>query len=274
MTESRWDEMYLLVEDGPFAAVAASYRQRYVAAKQAQEDYARRLGCTGLYRGRLELIALDGPDDLPGWHRRRRGGQSRLEPNPKAPEAAVVAAELAALPRLPDPEELRIALGHPCEVRWQSGESSGFVAVGRPFHEVQLVWAGEQNVLLCPDPAPEIARILRRDPDARIEGAWGPPAGLRRISEAVWELIEARRRVWVENEETVTGPRPETSGRLLVSVPRSRLTVGQWQEAAPFYAEQAEAAARVWPVFLDELRVGTLTDGDSFHPRDDLGEPL
>ncbi|MFH5925711.1 hypothetical protein [Roseomonas xinghualingensis] len=205
---------YLLVEGEPWLSMVKAWRESVSAAHKAGYDYVRSLGATyGVENGRssgLTGVGLVNPAPL-GWKviRGLRGKPDYMVPNIKARDkTARAAAEeakrafdavLRPLPLHPIAEALGVQSSVSYEV---PGGSKGSMSAGYGFFfsPIQILWFGDTYVIYAPDTGPTIQKLREDYPDVVItHGEWSPPAGVRAISEARYNLMVSQ---WkVEREE-------------------------------------------------------------------------
>lgn len=210
------ERLWLLVEGTPYLAACLDWKRRYREASDAAFRFAHSLGAAGYFHDlAYQLNAITPVTPIPdGWVKAKLAQkyQPRLVPAKKQ-AGEMARAGIAALPRTPRWPELARLIGHPCQVRYRvpsndEGEEDrrwGFSECGAGFANlVQLTWTADQLALVVGDTAPTIARLQDEFPDVIIEeGPWTPPAGLRQITEAQWDLIMAQAKVDQELKELV-----------------------------------------------------------------------
>jgi len=195
------ENFYLVVEAEPYMSFCHEWRARFDAARKAAWELAKSYGASGYFPGfDKEFRALTMVDPIPeGWERRKRPAaiRDRLFPA-KGKAGDAVRSAIAGLPSFPRQEEVRDLLNHPCMVEYRDGDRWGVACIGSALNPVYLGWIGDTFIIRAPDPAPDIARTKERHPTATITGAWAPPAGLRSISAARYELMLAEHAVQTE----------------------------------------------------------------------------
>lgn len=201
MSDTTMAFYYLVVESEPYLTACRDWQTRRLTAFNAALEFANHLGATGIFPGfDNELIGITPISPIPeGWKLRKinhRRAQQLI------PSNNVAKAAVAALPIAPKNKELRKLLKHPCTVSYNHPEQhiSGFADLGG-FRPVKLDRIGDDLILRAPDPHPYIDKLRRQYPGVVIcTGEWNPPAGLRPISWARYELLIAQARVAVEEK--------------------------------------------------------------------------
>lgn len=199
--------LYLLVEAEPYVSFCKDWRERWIKATQTALEMAESLGASGYFPGHEgEFQALTPVDPMPeGWTYARTPMDHAPRLVPLHGLAGKSARNLVAhLPSVPKSQEIATFIDHPCRIIYKSSleaaEAYGFCGVGH-WLPVNLAWAGDQFMIQVVDMQRVIDEYLDTYPDLVVEvGDWTPPAGLRPISKARWDFIEARENLDAEEQ--------------------------------------------------------------------------
>jgi hypothetical protein len=204
--------MILLIEGEPWLGMAKAWKESYVASQRAALEFCRSMGAKhGVQNHEDDGLGGVGIPESgiipPGWRRirRTRGAVDYMVPQHKprgeAQKEAAAAAKAAfdAVPRPNSLREIAKALGLPGGVSWEtpagSMGSSGFSDLRFLMKPMNVLFMGETYAFFVPDTEPQIAKIRAEHPDATITGEWTIPPGLKRISDAQWDLLVAQWKV-------------------------------------------------------------------------------
>jgi hypothetical protein len=211
--------IFLLVEGGPVLALCQEWRASYNVALEAGRAFCRSMGSEGGYTDyqhkKLSGLYLTNPVP-PGWIKvkGKRGQPDWMRPDTrnrdKEKKALGLAAQAAldALPGTLPTDPIREAIGMPGSIEYEYDQTNGergrgYMSCGGMtfiFNPVQVAWAGDAIVIYAPDIAATVASLKAehqwRKNVTIIQGdGWEPPEGVRRISEAEWDLIQAQWKV-------------------------------------------------------------------------------